>query len=225
MCDKLRIIWRAESKLHDKLGRQPTEEELAAELEISPKQLALRRSASISMQSLDTPLNDEGSDVIGDLVGDNAASPDQIASGQDMIERMMELVGDGILSDRERFIIEKRFGLNDEPRHTLGEIGNMCQVTRERIRQLEAIAIRKLSHALARKDNATVNMCKVQSCGPSGKVNGNHVRRNLRTSKANGGVHHGTARFNPYEFRSAMEKAKMKGLIRGGSMPLKLRIE
>jgi RNA polymerase primary sigma factor len=219
MGDKLRVIWRAESKLTDELGRQPSEDELAAELDISPKQLSLRRAASISMESLDAPIHFGETDTVSEVVGDGAAAPDEVASKEDLIGKMLELVGDGILSSRERLIIEQRFGLNGEKRLTLQEVGEQIGRTRERSRQIERAAIVKLRQAMKEKDNATVNMYK------SAEKN---ISRNLEMSeKVNGkvrssrDVHH--QKIDYAEARAIVAKAESDGLIT--RIGLILRIE
>jgi DNA-directed RNA polymerase sigma subunit (sigma70/sigma32) len=125
------------------------------------------------MESLDAPLNDDGEDVMGDIIGTDAAPPDEIAGHRDTIEQMLSLVGDGILSDRERFIIEKRFGLDGNPALTLEEVGKQWGLTRERIRQCQVQGLLKLNMAIEKLDNVAVNIRKSEI---------KHVSRNLETS-------------------------------------------
>jgi RNA polymerase primary sigma factor len=125
--DKLFHLRKAEARLHDLFGRDPTDEELAEELDTTPVRLRQWRTAAIRPASLEAPLGDDDSNQLEEKT--NTA----------MIREMVQT-----LDPRERSILRQRFGLDGDERKTLEEIGEQFGVTRERIRQIEEIALRKL---------------------------------------------------------------------------------
>ncbi|MEM1156717.1 MAG: RNA polymerase sigma factor RpoD/SigA [Verrucomicrobiota bacterium] len=151
--DKLTRINRLNSQLTEELGREPDEQELAAELNISTKKLNLLRRASQHTLSLDQPVgNDENtSSSLTDLVQDLGAADPSIELET---QNMHELVKDSldILNERELKILGLRFGLDGNKPLTLAEIGEKFGVTRERIRQLQNGALQKLRKAMEKKE-------------------------------------------------------------------------
>lgn len=145
MIEILNKLWRAEKHLLQELGREATIEELADELEMPPQRvLALQRMAQQPI-SLQTPVGEEGEATFGDLIEDKSIeNPWETTSFHLLKERLSEVLT--TLTERERRVVEMRFGLTDGEERTLEEIGQMYQVTRERIRQIEAKALRKLRH-------------------------------------------------------------------------------
>jgi RNA polymerase primary sigma factor len=143
--DKLANIRRAEVKLHEILDRDPTDEELADFLDLDVRRVKIYRQASKAPVSLDAPLSDDDSDQVSEIVADpNAAAPfERLVKETDTALLKEVLAG---LTDREKAILAMRFGLNDGVEKTLEEIGKVFGVTRERIRQIEAKALRKLRH-------------------------------------------------------------------------------
>ncbi|MFN7138861.1 MAG: RNA polymerase sigma factor RpoD [Limisphaerales bacterium] len=145
MIEILNKLWRAEKHLLQELGRESTIEELADELDMPPQRvLALQRMAQQPI-SLQTPVGEEGEATFGDLIEDKSIeNPWETTSFHLLKERLGEVLT--TLTERERRVVEMRFGLTDGEERTLEEIGQMYQVTRERIRQIEAKALRKLRH-------------------------------------------------------------------------------
>jgi len=145
--EKLTKIRKATGLLFQRLGRKPTEDEIASFVGVSVDQLRVLQQASTNTLSLDAPLNaDEGqSTTMGDLI----ETPDESAFDR-VDRRIMKEDVDGLLSmwlsPREKDIIRMRFGLDDGTPKTLSEIGEALGVTRERIRQIEQKAMRKLKH-------------------------------------------------------------------------------
>ena len=145
MVEIITKLWRAQKQLSQELGREPSPEDLAAELYLPvPRIEALLRMARQPV-SLDSPVGDDGDARVGDLIEDKAAeNPSEVTSLALLKEKLGEVLT--MLNERERKILEMRFGLVDGYGRTLEELGNIYGVTRERIRQLEAKALRKLRH-------------------------------------------------------------------------------
>ena len=136
---------RAQRKLMQELGRQPTPEEIAEVIDIEPQKA--REIIKISQQpaSLDAPVGDEEDSYLGDFIYDITAPTLLDSASRGLLkEQLLHVLS--TLSDRERRVLEERFGLNDGKPKTLEEVGRMFSVTRERIRQIEAKALRKLRH-------------------------------------------------------------------------------
>jgi len=149
--DKLANIRRAEVKLHEILDRDPTDEELADFLRMDVRRVKVYRQASKAPVSLDAPLSDDDSDQVSEIVADpNAAAPfERLVKETDSALLREVLAG---LSDREKAILAMRFGLNDGVEKTLEEIGKVFGVTRERIRQIESEALKKLRLRMEQRD-------------------------------------------------------------------------
>ena len=149
--DKVAHIRRAELKLRETLGHDPTDEEIAHELQISPRRVELYRQASRATVSLDAPIGDDESNCISDVVADpNASSPfDRIVHETD-IELVREVLA--TLTGRESEILALRFGLEDGTPKTLEEVGEHFRLTRERIRQIQEQALRKLRSKMEARD-------------------------------------------------------------------------
>jgi RNA polymerase primary sigma factor len=145
MVEHINKMLRAGREMVQELGREPTLEELADRLEIPIDKL--RKVKKIAQQpiSLETPIGEEESSHLGDLIEDKGiASPSDAAIKLNLEERTASLLK--TLTPREERIIKMRFGMEDGSEHTLEEVGNSFAVTRERIRQIEAKALRKLRH-------------------------------------------------------------------------------
>lgn len=150
--DKVAHLRRAEMKLREMLDRDPTDEELAHDLQISLRRVELYRQASRTPVSLDAPMGDDDSNRIADVVADpNAAAPfDQV-----ILETDTQLVREVMvtLTERESEILTLRFGLTDGTQRTLEDIGEHFGLTRERIRQVQDQALRKLRSKMAERDD------------------------------------------------------------------------
>ena len=147
VADKIYHISKAEVRLRAHLGREATDEELADELKIKVSRLALLRRAAARPSSLDAPLGEEGSSTIAEVVGDeNALTPfEHLRAGTE--SRIVRQLVDH-LSEREARIIRFRFGLDTGEERTLEDVGRKMKLTRERIRQLQNLALEKLRKML-----------------------------------------------------------------------------
>ena len=136
------------AKLTDELGREPENEEIAAELQIPTAKVALLKTVSVRPASLDAPVGeDNDSATLGDLVGDeNVVSPDAGLGDKNFREDLHAMVDS--LEPREASILKMRFGLDGQSELTLEEVGKKFNVTRERIRQLEYLALGKIRRQL-----------------------------------------------------------------------------
>lgn len=151
LVDKISKMNRVASQMSEELGREPTDDELAEEVGLSPRSVSQLKTASIRPASLDAPVNADDSTEFGELVGDeDARTPFEFLRDRDLHDELPELLA--ILDRRERVIIFQRFGLDGAQPRTLEEVGNKLGVTRERIRQLQNIALMKLRRALSRKE-------------------------------------------------------------------------
>jgi len=149
--DKLFHLRRAAAKLEEVLGREPSDDELAAELDYSVVRVRQLRRAAVRPTSLDAPIGDDETNHVADVVKDeNADTPyEQLEekTNNALVHEMIET-----LDARERAILRQRFGLDGDDRKTLEEIGAQFGVTRERIRQIEEIALRKLRKRMQELD-------------------------------------------------------------------------
>ncbi len=152
MVDKISKMRRVAMSMSEELGREPTDDELAEEIGIDRGKLSQLKAASLRPASLDAPISDDDSTEFGEIVGDDAAdTPLDLLSHKNMHGQLEGLLS--VLDDRERSIIDARFGLNGQKPKTLEEVGQEFGVTRERIRQLQNIALKKLRRALQKKED------------------------------------------------------------------------
>src|ERR1700693_536221 len=147
------------------LGREPTDEELSEEIGISSTKLSQLKTVAIRPASLDAPISDDDSTKFSEIVADeDAQTPFELFRDKNMRDELSEL--SEVLDDRERQIIFKRFGLDGGKPKTLEEVGKKFGVTRERIRQLQNIAMTKLRRALAKREKPTVRRDPIQFLKP-----------------------------------------------------------
>lgn len=152
MVDKISKMRRVAMAMSEELGREPTDDELSEEIGIDRSKLSQLKTASMRPASLDAPISDDDSTEFGEIVGDeNAQTPFDLLSHKNMHSQLDGLLT--VLDERERKIIDARFGLNGQKARTLEEVGQEFGVTRERIRQLQNIALRKLRRALQKKED------------------------------------------------------------------------
>jgi len=144
LVDKIARMRRVAMELQEELGREPTDEELAAELGTTPARVAQMRTAAIRPASLDAPLSEEeDSNSFGEIVQDESAhTPYEELEEKTVTAMLRELLQR--LDAREAAILNRRFGLDGNPPQTLEEVGAQFGVTRERVRQIQNIALRKL---------------------------------------------------------------------------------
>jgi len=154
LVDKISKIRRASLQMSDELGREPTDDELAQEIGISRSKVSQLKTISIRPASLDAPIGHDDSTELGETVGDEGAqTPFELLRDKNLRDEVSDLFE--VLDDRERKIIFQRFGLDGGKPKTLEEVGKKFGVTRERIRQLQNIALAKLRRALSKKETPT----------------------------------------------------------------------
>jgi len=144
MVETINRFNRAQRRLMQELGREPTPEEVAKVLEIDVTKAREIIKVSQEPTSLETPVGDEEDSHLGDFIADQGLQPDEQAT-RELLKVHLDEVLDS-LSPREKRVLQLRFGLEDGKQRTLEEVGREFGVTRERIRQIEAKAIRKLKH-------------------------------------------------------------------------------
>lgn len=145
MVETINKLIRIQRQLLQDLGREPTPEEIGAEMDMPTKKVRDILKIAQEPVSLETPIGEEDDSHLGDFIKDkDATSPEQHAS-YEMLKEQLEEVLD-TLTDREENVLRLRFGLDDGRTRTLEEVGRVFGVTRERIRQIEAKALRKLRH-------------------------------------------------------------------------------
>lgn len=151
MVESINKLTKVSRELYQDLGREPTYRELAEKMGTTPRKIREYLKISQEPLSLETPIGEEKDNRLGDFVEDKLVkSPEEQIVNKYFKEQMHSILG--ILSPREREIIKLRFGLDSEYPHTLEEVGQIFKVTRERIRQIEAKAIRKLRQSVKLKD-------------------------------------------------------------------------
>ena len=145
MVETINKLVRVSRRLVQEYGREPTSEEIGRELELPPERVREIMKVSQEPVSLETPIGEEEDSHLGDFLPDESAlAPADAASHQLLKEQVMDVLSS--LTPRERKVLELRFGLEDGRSRTLEEVGREFNVTRERIRQIEAKALRKLRH-------------------------------------------------------------------------------
>lgn len=143
LVDKIAKMRRTAMKLQEEFGREPTDEELAEEMGMTTSRVAQMRTAAIRPASLDAPISDDNSDSYADVVqDDNAGTPYQTLEDKTVNEMLDKMVT--TLDERESTILRYRFGLDGGSEKTLEEVGDKFGVTRERVRQIQNIALNKL---------------------------------------------------------------------------------
>jgi RNA polymerase primary sigma factor len=150
--DKIAKVRRVSLQMSDELGREPTDDELGEEIGISSEKVARLKSVGIRPASLDAPIGDDDSTEFGAVVGDEEAqTPFELLRDKKLRGEVDGLIAE--LDDREKKIISQRFGLDGGKPKTLEDVGKNFGVTRERIRQLQNIALAKLRRALSKKED------------------------------------------------------------------------
>ena len=145
MIEAINKMVRTSRQMLSEVGREPTPEELAEKLHMPLEKV--RKTLKIAKEplSMETPIGDEGDSHLGDLIEDkNAVLPIDAAIQSNLRETTTRMLAS--LTPREERIVRMRFGIGMNSDHTLEEVGQQFSVTRERIRQIEAKAIRKLKH-------------------------------------------------------------------------------
>ena len=151
LVDKISKMRRVSLQMSEELGREPSDDELAEEIGIAAGKVSQLKTVCIRPASLDAPISDEDSTEFGEIVGDeDAFTPFELLRDKNLRDEVDGLLD--VLDERERKIIFSRFGLDGGKPKTLEEVGKKFGVTRERIRQLQNIALSKLRRALQKKE-------------------------------------------------------------------------
>lgn len=144
MSERLRKIQAIEKRLEQEQGYTVTEHQLANELGISVDELNRLRQAKQTLVSMDMPVSDDADGMsLGDLLADDTLGPEEQFEKSDLRDAVHEVM-DRVLSPKERFVLIHRLGMDGESEKTLSEVGDMMGITRERVRQIEGKALRKM---------------------------------------------------------------------------------
>ena len=155
LVDKISKMRRTALKLQEELGREPSDEELADELDMTAARVRQMRLAAIRPASLDAPIGDDESNNFSEVVEDeNAATPYEDLEDKTVIGMLQDMVKH--LDEREATILRYRFGLDGGSERTLEEVGKKFGVTRERVRQIQNLALRKLRKMIEKLESAKV---------------------------------------------------------------------
>ncbi len=150
MGDQINKLLRVQHQLTQRLGREPSVEELANALEVLPKKVGNMIQVARRPLSLETPTDDEEDSVLGDFIEDDEAPPPDDTATYNLLREHLEEILDS-LPPREVRILQLRYGLLDGQAYTLEEVGRKMGVTRERVRQIEAQALSRLRHPSIRR--------------------------------------------------------------------------
>lgn len=145
MVETINKLIRVSRQLLQELGREPTAEEIAQEMDLTPDKVREIQKIAQEPVSLETPIGEEDDSHLGDFIPDDEAPAPADAAAYELLKEQLEDVLD-TLTEREENVLRLRFGLDDGRTRTLEEVGKVFGVTRERIRQIEAKALRKLRH-------------------------------------------------------------------------------
>ncbi|MCY0892846.1 MAG: RNA polymerase sigma factor RpoD [Acidibacillus sp.] len=145
MVETINKLIRISRQLLQELGREPSAEEIAIEMDMSPEKVREIQKIAQEPVSLETPIGEEDDSHLGDFIPDDDALAPADAAAYELLKEQLEDVLD-TLTEREENVLRLRFGLDDGRTRTLEEVGKVFGVTRERIRQIEAKALRKLRH-------------------------------------------------------------------------------
>jgi RNA polymerase primary sigma factor len=145
MVETINKLIRVQRQLLQDLGREPSPEEIAEEMDLTPEKVREILKIAQEPVSLETPIGEEDDSHLGDFIEDQDATSPSEHAAYELLKEQLEDVLD-TLTDREENVLRLRFGLDDGRTRTLEEVGKVFGVTRERIRQIEAKALRKLRH-------------------------------------------------------------------------------
>ena len=145
MVETINKLARIQRQLLQELGREPTPEEIGEQMDMTAERVREIQKINQEPVSLETPIGEEEDSQLGDFIEDHEAVRPDDAAGFSMLQEQLQMVLDG-LAERERKVIELRFGLKDGHPRTLEEVGREFGVTRERIRQIESKTLAKLRH-------------------------------------------------------------------------------
>jgi RNA polymerase primary sigma factor len=145
MVETINKLLRTSRRLAQEYGREPTSKEIGKEMEMAPEKVGEIVKVSQLPISLESPMGEEENSHLGDFIEDRDTLPPVDAASRQLLKEQIDVVLSS-LSPREQRVLQLRFGLEDGRSRTLEEVGKEFNVTRERIRQIEAKALRKLRH-------------------------------------------------------------------------------
>lgn len=152
LVDKIARVRRVSLQMSDELGREPTDDELGEEIGIAGEKVAQLKSLGIRPASIDGPISEDDSTEFGEMIGDDEAkTPFELLRDKNLLREMDGLLD--MLDKREMRIISQRFGLDGGEPRTLENVAKNFGITRERIRQLQNIALAKLRRALRKRED------------------------------------------------------------------------
>ena len=152
LVDKIAKLRRTAAQMQESLGRDPTDEELGMELGLPSAKVANLKTLGIRPTSLDVSIGDDDSGDLGDIIGDdNALPPSEALDIKSLSDDLKDLLSN--MEEREAEIIRLRFGLKGDRPLTLEEVGEAFEITRERVRQLQNIALMKIREGLRKKES------------------------------------------------------------------------
>ena len=152
LVDKIAKLRKVALSLSEELGREPSDDEIAFEMGLPVNKVSHLKSVSIRPTSLDAPIGDDHGTEFGDLVGDeNATNPFEYLKSKSIIRDINKMIDQ--LDSREAQIVRMRFGLDGEKSRTLEEAGQYFHITRERVRQLQNMALARMRKLIARKEH------------------------------------------------------------------------
>lgn len=159
LVDKISKMKRVAMRMSEQLGRDPTDQELADKLGMQRAKVAQLREISVRPASLDAPIGDDDSTEFSEIVGDdNAANPFELLRDRNMRDDVRGLLAQ--LDPREAEILTARFGLDGNKERTLEEVGKKFKVTRERVRQIQNIALHKMRRLMEKQDKPAASIRK-----------------------------------------------------------------
>lgn len=144
MNDTINRLKKINKEMTQRLGREPSNEELAKEMDLTPEKVSEIFRIALDPISMETSIGDDDDSTLNEFIADDRPNPDEVTKEQ-MLDEALEEVLDS-LGEKEALVLRLRFGLDDGETKTLEEVGRIFKVTRERIRQIEAKALRKLRH-------------------------------------------------------------------------------
>jgi len=159
LVDKISRMRRTEHRLMEQLGREPTDDELAKQLEVPPATISHWKTVALRPTSLDAPIGDEDSAEFGEIIGDDRAqTPYEDLNSRQLREEMEGLLDR--LDRREREILKYRYGLKSAKVETLEVVGKRFNITRERVRQIQNAAVEKLREMMFAEERALEQQTK-----------------------------------------------------------------
>jgi RNA polymerase primary sigma factor len=144
MVEHINKVNRTSRKLLQSLGREPTPEEIGAELQMTPERVMEIQKVAREPVSMETPVGDEEDSSLGDFIRDETTPVPADEAARSMLKAQIRTILSEDLTSREQQVLRLRYGLDDDRPRTLEEVGKQLNVTRERIRQIEAKALRKI---------------------------------------------------------------------------------